>query len=156
MRQNNNALSRNQIWIDLHAPSFSWDIFKTFLCITLEKGGILYLRWKYFGLYWPPTYPGLTFVEEDAYYYKGQSAYYWHFQYHLPTSSCRHCLWTPKNYNIQKYFVKTQFHKNRILFRKLCQPIVCCDCRRKNWGLFFSFPRPRSQWHFEYIRRPPN
>ena len=44
--------------------------------------------------------------------------------------------------NIQKYFVKTQVHKNRVIFKKLCQPIVCHDCRRKNEDYFFLFLAP--------------
>ena len=42
------------------------------------------------------TYPGLTFVEEFLYYYKGKSAYRLHFPYHLPTSSCPRSYWMPQ------------------------------------------------------------
>ena len=38
------------------------------------------------------TYLQLT---EFLYCYRGKSAYCWHFQYHLPTSSCKRSLWTP-------------------------------------------------------------
>ena len=30
-------------------------------------------------------------------FYKGKSEYRWHFQYHLPTSSCQRSLWMPPN-----------------------------------------------------------
>ena len=41
------------------------------------------------------THPLLTFVRLSyCNWNKGKSAYRWHFQYHLPTSSCQRSLWT--------------------------------------------------------------
>ena len=68
-------------------------------------GVVQKLRWPNFAHFWPPTHPWVTFLKEFLYYYfKEKSAYLWHFQYHLSTSSCQHNLWTTPSYIPQAMF----------------------------------------------------
>ena len=50
---------------------------------------------KFLGLFWPPTtdLPPLTRIKEFLYHFYGKSAYCWHFQYYLPTSSFHRSFW---------------------------------------------------------------
>ena len=75
----------------LEKRSRSWGQIVRTPCIFLHcvTGHSLITCWQDFGLFWPPTYPGLTFVKEFLYCCKRKSAYCWHFQYHLPTLSCQ-------------------------------------------------------------------
>ena len=56
-------------------------------------GVVQKLRWQDFGIFWPPTYPWLTFLKDFLSYYVVKSTYRWHFPYHLPTSSCQRSFW---------------------------------------------------------------
>ena len=60
--------------------------------VLQQLGGVHRLHWQYFCLFWPPTM--LTFVKEFLCCYKDKSAYWWYFQYHIPTSFCQRSLWT--------------------------------------------------------------
>ena len=64
---------------------FSLDWFKL--------GVIQKLRWQDFGLFWPPTYPWLTFLKEFHAIYVKKCTLRWHFPYYLPTSSCQRSFW---------------------------------------------------------------
>ena len=48
-------------------------------CIDLREAFFNYVE-KIFAFFWPPTYPWFTFVNEFLFFYKGKSAYCWHFQ----------------------------------------------------------------------------
>ena len=53
----------------------------------------------------------LTFVMEFFYCcYRGKSAYRWHFQYHLPTSSCQRLINFLKRYSIGRFFFEKIFY----------------------------------------------
>ena len=70
--------------------------------------------------------PPVDKVKEFHYCYQGKSAYCWHIQYHLPTSSCQHSLWTTPTCSHPRAMLLSPFVK-RHLSGVFCY-LMCIFC----------------------------
>ena len=68
-------------------------------------GVIQKLRWQDFGLFWPPTYPLLTFLKEFHHFYVINSTYPWHSPHHLATFSCQRSFWMTPNPKFSQFLM---------------------------------------------------
>jgi len=94
---------------------------KNAVMILHNKGVIQKQRWQYFGLFWPPTHPWLTFSKEFHQIYAAKSTYCWYSLYHLSTSSPQRSFWiTPRDY-VEECLASFIPKIETLFFQEFCQ-----------------------------------